>query len=188
MIALIGKTASGKDSIKKELIKLGMDSVVTTTTRPMRKGEVNGVSYHFVSDDEFFKMKDDGLLAESTYYDTVHGRWYYGSQLKDLENHENKVIILNPSGIKEITNKVNMSKWVVFYIYCPEETTRERLKHRGDNPKEVERRLEADNRDFMNIERFVDVNILNDGSKSPEQIAATIKYLYERHIRQRGRE
>ena len=165
-----------------------MDSVVTTTTRPMRKGEVNGVSYHFVSDDEFFKMKDDGLLAESTYYDTVHGRWYYGSQLKDLENHENKVIILNPSGIKEITNKVNMSKWVVFYIYCPEETTRERLKHRGDNPKEVERRLEADNRDFMNIERFVDVNILNDGSKSPEQIAATIKYLYERHIRQRGRE
>ena len=40
------------------------------------------------------------IKAESTYYDTVHGRWYYGSQIKDLENHENKVIILNPSGIK----------------------------------------------------------------------------------------
>ena len=37
MLLLTGKTCSGKDTIKKELIKMGMESVITYTTRPPRK-------------------------------------------------------------------------------------------------------------------------------------------------------
>lgn len=180
MIALIGKTASGKDTIKKELLKLGYESVVTTTTRPMRQGEVKDVSYHFIDKSQFRRLNIQGFFAETTSYDTVHGTWYYGTQKKDLENNENKVIILNPDGILSLMRTVDMSDWVVFFIDCPEETMRKRLNKRGDNPEEAERRLEADCKDFINIERLCDYKIVNDEKESPEQIAKKIKMLYER--------
>ena len=95
MICLVGKTSSGKTTIAHELVNLGMESVVTTTTRPMRDGEKDGVTYNYISEKEFLKKKDNNEFAEFTYYITVHGRWYYGTQHKDLENHKNKVIILH---------------------------------------------------------------------------------------------
>ena len=61
MIVLVGKTCSGKDSIKKELINLGMKNIVTYTTRPLRNGEVNGVDYHFIDIDTFRR----GLAIQS---------------------------------------------------------------------------------------------------------------------------
>ena len=185
ILCLIGKTATGKDSIKKELIKLGMDNVVTTTTRPMREGEIQDISYHFVDKSQFEKLKEQGLFAETTSYDTVYGIWYYGTQLKDLENNENKVIILNPNGIKSMAEKVNMSKWLIVHITCPENIMKVRLYKRGDNSDEVVRRVKADRKDFMNIDRFVDIEIVNDGSKTPEQIAHIIKSLYDRHLKEK---
>ena len=180
MIALIGKTASGKDSIKKELLKLGYESVVTTTTRPMRPGEVQDVSYHFIDKSQFRRLNIQGFFAETTSYDTVHGTWYYGTQKKDLKDNDNKVIILNPDGILSLMRTIDMSDWVVFFIDCPEEIIKERLNKRGDNPEEAERRLEADRKDFINIERLCDHRITNDGRNKPEEIAYKIKALYER--------
>lgn len=173
--------ASGKDTIKKELIKLGMNSIVTTTTRPIRSGEIPDVSYHFVTNDEFLDMSDRGLFAEYTYYDTVHGRWYYGTQYTDLEDNDNKVIILNPDGIVNFLETTDISKWFIVYLYCSEETTMDRLKKRGDNEQEIKRRLAADKIKFRNIERISDKKICNDGNVSPEFLANKIKILYERN-------
>ena len=53
MLVLVGKTCSGKDTIKKELVKLGMTPIIAYTTRPMRNGEVDGETYYFISKDEF---------------------------------------------------------------------------------------------------------------------------------------
>lgn len=180
MLVLMGEMAVGKDAIKKELIQLGMENVITTTTRPMRNGEKQDISYHFVSEDYFLEMNKQGLLAESTVYDTVYGKWYYGSQHKDLENHRNKVIILNPDGVKTLKNKIIMEKWTVIRIACPIEIIKERLKFRGDNPKEIKRRLEADALKFQSIENFIDCSVINDGSKTPKELAKEIKTLYEK--------
>lgn len=185
MLVLIGKTATGKTEILKNLVKLGMDSVVTTTTRPMRDGEVQDITYHFIDKSQFRRLKIQGFFAETTSYDTVHGTWYYGTQYKDLENSDNKVVILNPDGIKTFADKLDISKWLIVRVTCPEETLLERLKSRGDDPKEVERRLEADRKDFENIERFVDIELLNDGTKTPEEMAHMIKSLYDRHLKEK---
>ena len=181
MIALIGKTASGKDSIKKELLKLGYESVVTTTTRPMRPGEVQDVSYHFIDKSQFRRLNIQGFFVETTSYDTVHGTWYYGTQKKDLEDNDNKVIILNPDGILSLMRTIDMSNWVVFFIDCPEEIIKKRLNKRGDNPEEAERRLEADRKDFVNILRLCDHRIINDGRRKIDEIAHKIHALYKRN-------
>lgn len=173
--------ASGKDTIKRELIKLGMNSVVTTTTRPMRSGEIPDVSYHFVTNEEFQDMSDRGLFAEYTYYNTAHGKWYYGSQFKDLEDNENKVIILNPDGISELLHTTDLSQWYIVYLYCPMDITLERLKNRGDDEEEIKRRLADDMKKFVNIARIADKKICNDGKISAEMLANKIKVLYERN-------
>ena len=50
MLILIGKTASGKDTILNQLVKKhGYKKIVTYTSRPMRKGEKQDVTYHFIS-------------------------------------------------------------------------------------------------------------------------------------------
>ncbi len=184
ILCLIGKSATGKDSVKKELINLGMDSVVTTTTRPMRDGEIQDVTYHFVDKSQFCRFKEQGFFAETDSYNTVHGTWYYGTQYKDLKDHENKVIILNPTGIKSISEQMDMKDWLIVHITCPDEILKDRLKKRGDNLKEAERRFEDDKIKFMNIDRFVDVEVVNNGSKTPEQLAHIIKSLYDRHLKE----
>ena len=57
MLLLIGKSCAGKDLIKKKLIDNGMEAVVTYTTRPPRPGEVDGRTYHFISQDIFLRRK-----------------------------------------------------------------------------------------------------------------------------------
>lgn len=179
MICLVGKTASGKDTIKQELLKMGYESVITTTTRPMRLGEEDGVTYHYVSEDEFIRMKDENLFAEYTYYLTVHGKWYYGSRLKHLENSDNKIIILNPDGIKKLSESIDLKKWYIVYLSCSDEVIRERLDKRGDNKDEATRRMAADKNDFEDIEKYANVIVANDGYRSANMIAESINFLYK---------
>ncbi len=48
MIILVGKSCSGKDTVVKELAKMGYNKIVTCTTRPPRPGEIDGREYHFL--------------------------------------------------------------------------------------------------------------------------------------------
>ena len=56
ILIITGKTASGKNAIVNELTtKYGFKQLTTFTTRPMRNGEVNGETYHFVNTDDFMQ-------------------------------------------------------------------------------------------------------------------------------------
>lgn len=172
MICLCGYTATGKDTIQKELLKLGMKNVVSYTTRPPRSHEVNGVAYHFISQDKFLSLKAHGFFCETTSYDVANGEtWCYGSAVKDMT--DDKVIIVNPDGLKQLikNNEVNP---IVYLIMASEETIRERLKARGDNQEEYERRLIADKEDFKDIMQYVNMAIMNDHGITAKQIARII--------------
>ena len=184
MICLVGKTASGKDTVKQELLKQGYESVITTTTRPMRAGEENGVTYHYVSEEDFLKMKDENLFAEYTYYLTVHGKWYYGSQIKHLNDSDNKIIILNPDGIKTLSESIDLSKWFIVYLSCSDEVIKQRLDKRGDDKEEAARRIEADKRDFTDIEKYANIVIKNDGYTTVKMIAESIDYFYKEFLKE----
>lgn len=176
MIVLMGKTTAGKDTIRKELNKLGIDSVITYTTRKERNGEVDGVDYNFLSEKDFFKKKDSGWFVETTSYNTISGTVYYGSAFKDLS--DNKIIIINPSGV-HFLKKLKSIKPVIFYLMVSEETIWNRLRKRGDNSEEARRRLTADNQDFSKIDQYVDFVIRNEYIK-PELVADMIKYTYNK--------
>lgn len=80
LFCIMGKSASGKDTIFKRLVKdreLDLKTVVSYTTRPMREGEREGVEYHFVSPQMLRDFREEGRVIECRDYHTVHGLWSY---------------------------------------------------------------------------------------------------------------
>ncbi|MCM1234152.1 MAG: guanylate kinase [Ruminococcus flavefaciens] len=180
MLLLCGKSCAGKDTIQKELIKMGMQSIVSYTTRPPRKHETEGTEYHFISKDEFLEKEKQGFFAETVSYNAASGEtWYYGSAVKDLD--DNKVIIVNPHGLEQL-KKLSSLNPISFYITAGEATIWNRLRKRGDDAAEARRRLKADDEDFCNIMENVDFAFSNDLGLSPKTIAEMILDTYNKVI------
>lgn len=183
MILLIGKTASGKDTILNEIVKLGYKKLVTYTTRPMRPGEVDGINYHYISKEDFLLKDKNGFFAETTSYNVASGEtWYYGSAIEDYS--KDKVMIVNPDGVKQISKLKSLNP-IVFYIQTDEDVIRKRLLKRGDNKDESERRIAADDKDFFGVEKHVDFSISNNGVFSPGAIADEIIKKYKNYVTQK---
>ena len=181
IIVLIGRTCSGKDTVVNNLVKkYGFKKLTTYTSRPKRKGEKDGITYHYISEDEFRQKIDEGFFAEWKSYITNEGVWYYGSSLEDIENADNKsVIILTPQGYRDIKGKVNC-KVVSIYLYANNATIKKRLMARCDDPKEAERRVLHDNEDFKGIENEVDRIVYNNESDTIDGVVQKIlKYVSE---------
>ena len=177
MVSLSGVSCSGKSSVLKEMIKLGYDPVVSYTTRPIRRGEINGIDYHFCNNEYFEELKDNGFFAETTSYQIDDNSiWNYGTAKKDLAL--NKVAILNPEGLKNL--KQNKSLNIVsFLLLTNDNNIQNRLKIRGDNNKEASRRIEADKNDFIDINSYIDFAIRTD-ILSVQEIACMIDNIYRR--------
>ena len=163
-IIIFGKTASGKSRIVDELAKQGYKKIVTTTTRPARKGEVDGVDYNFISEEGFEQLINTRYFAEWKKYDTAEGVWYYGSPLDEISRSDNKsIVILTPDGYRDI--KDELDDHVAIYIYANNKTIRSRLSNRGDKKEEADRRIKQDNKDFKDAEFLADRIFYNNEDK-----------------------
>lgn len=77
---LMGKSATGKDTVFKRLIgmkELALRTVVGYTTRPIRRGEADGKEYFFVSVEKWQQLQRENKVIESRTYHTVMGDWHY---------------------------------------------------------------------------------------------------------------
>lgn len=175
LIVICGKSGSGKTTTAKEMERYGFKKLVTDTSRPMRSGEVNGVDYNFRSDQEFLDLMRKGRYAETVSYDTAYGTWRYGSLKEFYEgSKKDQVIVLNPIGLKQVINTVKEGNYKSVYLDINEDLILKRLKLRGDNAKEVARRLEADRIDFKDIEEYTDFQVKVEEKDTVEEIAKTI--------------
>lgn len=162
LVVITGKTCSGKDTVVKNLVKQGFKKIVTYTTRPKRKFEVDGKDYHFISEEDFKnKIKQDFFL-EWTEYKVSGGRtWFYGSPrspILEKNNSKNAVIILNPNGVDKLFTLGREKKisYKIIYIKSNRETIEARSKHRKDDKREFNRRIEADEADFCAMDYMAD--------------------------------
>ena len=77
LVIVSGPSGVGKDTVISSLCLIPTQPeryfVVTCTTRPRRDYEVDGVHYHFMTDDEFARKRDVGGFLEAN---LVHGHWY----------------------------------------------------------------------------------------------------------------
>ncbi|MEY8356208.1 guanylate kinase [Lachnospiraceae bacterium 54-53] len=76
---VMGKSASGKDTIYKRLLERipQLKKVILYTTRPVRDGEKDGVEYYFTTKERLEEFRRANKLIEERTYETVYGPWSY---------------------------------------------------------------------------------------------------------------
>jgi len=142
MLILVGHSASGKTEIANELKRnYDMKKIITYTTRPIRVNEVNGIDYHFVSEEEFLKLKEKDFFVETTYFNG----YYYGSSKEDVKDEN--VVILDPLGVQNFKNS-KLDNIIVIFLNCDEEIRYKRMINRGDDPLKAKERLIHDREKF----------------------------------------
>ena len=77
----MGKSASGKDTVYRELLKRfpGFRRLIPCTTRPRREGERDGEEYRFVTEEQLDTFEKSGKLVEKRVYETIAGPWTYAT-------------------------------------------------------------------------------------------------------------
>ena len=95
-------------------------------------------------------------------------------------------MILTPDGVKDLQAKE--IPMVVIYLYSNLNTIKQRLSIRGDNPKEVERRIEADVKDFNGAEMLADRIVYNNLSDDIEDAISNVDYWYKKILEEKADE
>lgn len=169
-VVILGKTAAGKSTVIGKLRELGYIPIVEYTTRPMREGETDGLSYHFITDSEYDDMERRGLFAESLWVETVHGLWKYGALKSDFDGN-NRVVTMGPRQFFQILEShVDICS---ILIDITDKTALGRTSMRGDSRKEVERRLKKDNPVYDKAKEYV-TYIVDGNKKNADEIASKI--------------
>lgn len=149
IIAVLGKSNSGKTTFVEHMPKAyELTRVITSTSRPMRKGEVNGVHYNFYSYEEMKRDIESGEYLEYTEFNN----WIYGTKFKDIDINKNSIIAINPTGYKTLRRIYKDKVLGVYLKPCELSRIIRILKRDKGNYKEAFRRYIADIRDFKNIE------------------------------------
>ena len=159
LFCIMGKSASGKDTIFKRLIQdemLDLKTVVSYTTRPMREGEQNGVEYYFVTGQKLDELKKTGKVIECRDYHTVHGIWSYftvDDGQVDFNSGQDSIIIGTLESYAQIRIFYGKEKVVPIYINVEDGERLQRALNRErqqEKPKYAElcRRFLADSEDF----------------------------------------
>ena len=186
---VIGKSATGKDTIFRELLEkadLGLKPLVLYTTRPMRAGEEQGVQYHFTDEAGLRKLETVGRVIELRSYDTVYGVWKYftaDTEATDLAQQDYLGIGVLESYLA-LRDYYGAERVVPLYIEVEdgERLQRDLDRERGQQePKYAElcRRFLADSEDFAEekiAEAGIEKRFYNrDLKESIEEISAYIK-------------
>ena len=146
-IILVGRAASGKDHLRKTFEGTGFKYAVSYTTRPPREGEVDGKDYFFLTPEEAV-----GMIERGEFYEWVEfNGWVYGTSNEQFFNDD--IFIMTPTGAGHISKEDRANSFIIF-IDIPEEIRRERMLSRSMPGDSVERRLEADRRDFENFKNY----------------------------------
>lgn len=150
-IILVGAGASGKDYLKDKFVNKGFKSAVKYTTRPIRDGEVDSETYHFITEINFLNMiKHDYFIVHEN-----HIGWYYGISYASW--YKDDIFVLTPAELTQAKDNSTLDDALILYLNIDEDTRRERLESRGDVDSPA-RRLKTDFEDFKDFNLF-DVEI-----------------------------
>lgn len=169
IFCLMGKSASGKDTLYKKVLsklenteeKSAVKTVTMYTTRPRRSGEAEGVEYNFITPEALEAFTNAGLVVERRDYDTKHGVWSYAT-IHDgqIIGDNNYFMIETPEGVAALSDYYGSEHVIALYVSVDDGVRLMRALLREmsqDEPKyeEMCRRYLSDAEDFREIDKIV---------------------------------
>lgn len=177
LVVISGLTGSGKDTVKEVLLKRHPEfkSIVTHTTRPPRKGEINGLNHYFVSRKEFEKMIQTGKFLE--WIDYLGD--YYGTSKEEFfpvlrgEDRIWRIDLTMAAKTDELfrekfdpeTAKELIKRTLGIYLDVDRKTLKNRLIKRGTPLQEIEKRMEKERRDLEEVKTKLKNKVPNPDGK-----------------------
>ena len=167
IICIMGGACSGKDTLREMMMERYEDkfvSATSTTTRPMRVGEVEGKSYYFVDDAEFNGMLENGEFIETRVYTVASGDiWYYGYTEKEVTSklrQNNILMIVDLEGFKSF-KEIYGDECIGIFLSVDRDVRIRRYLDRDDLTfgmvEEAVRRIKDDDeRAFLGVEEEAD--------------------------------
>lgn len=148
---ITGPSGSGKDFLRKDLLNKGLKYQPKFTTRPKRKGEVDGEDYEFIDYNLYVELYKQGKIKTSQTFVINNVNWYYGVTKENWDN--NQIFIMTPHEISQL-NEEELKGCFVVYLKIDDLTRKTRILERNDSNDSVVRRIEADNEDFKNFNKY----------------------------------
>jgi guanylate kinase len=177
LTVLAGPSAVGKDTVAAD-VRTRFPQVwlsVSATTRPPRPGEVEGVNYRFVADDEFDRMVAHGELLE---WAVVHGVYRYGTPRTPVLDHlaagDPALLVIDLQGARQVRASMPEARFVFLAPPSWDELVR-RLVGRGtEDEAERERRLASARVELAAEAEFDHVIVNDDVHRATEELVAVM--------------
>ena len=178
IFCLVGKSCSGKDTLYTRILERNPElvPVILHTTRPMRPGEVDGQTYHFVTEERLRQYEEEGQVIEKRVYQTTQGLWTYFTLRFELD--ADRLLITTLEGARALMNCYGPEAVGVIYLFADDRTRLLRYIDRESRQKhpdyaEVCRRFLADQTDFSEerLAQFSHLHTINTGAGIEECLA-----------------
>lgn len=158
IIALIGESGAGKDSMAQEILcklaKKGhmadIHEIINCTSRPMREGEAHGINYFYYHPSEFeMKILNDEMLEFTRF-----NNWWYGTSYDSVRSDGVVNIgVFNPAGVRQLLDRSDCDVKVYWIIACDKNRMLRQLNREAHpDVREIVRRFNADYEDFKDID------------------------------------
>lgn len=188
IIIFVGKSAAGKDTAARLLAKTlqNAELALSTTSRPKRSGEVDGVDSYFITCEEFEESYKNGVFLDAEFYCPIiegeQKRHGYGISLEDLD-YKNKLIVFSADltrakKIKQIFGR----KVMLVYIDVPQGIRQERARTRDRNfsLSEWRRRVSDEEKMYKTVADEVDWVITNNKNfEGVNELVWAIKFAFD---------
>ncbi len=191
IFVLSSPSGAGKTTISRELLRLDDNLVmsVSSTTRPMRAGETEGVDYNFVDEAQFERLTGDGAFLEHA---QVFG-YHYGTPRAPvdaaLQGGTDVLFDIDWQGTQQLATDEKMGADLVSVFILPPSTEllEARLNSRARDPDEVVReRMAKASGEMSHFPEYTYIIVNNDIAQSVARVQAILDAERLRMSRQVG--
>jgi guanylate kinase len=177
ILVISGPSGSGKTSLARTVCEELGDKAyfsISSTTRPIREGEKDGVDYFFLSKDEFIKDIEDGYFLE---WAEVHGN-FYGTSKRQINEalSYGKIVFLDidVQGYELVKKEYPNITTGVFVTTPNQEILKHRLLIRGTETEESLRvRMFNAIREMQKIKKY-DYLLINDDFDEAKELLRSV--------------
>lgn len=182
LFVMSGPSGTGKGTICGELLKReDIFLSVSSTTREIRKGETDGVTYNYTTVEDFKRMIDNGEMLE---YAVYNGN-YYGTPQKTVEDMLDKgmnvLLEIEPQGALQVKKMIEDAN-LIFVIPPSMKELKKRLTERGrETEEQIKERLDSAKWEFEQSGKYNYIVVNDDLGRCVDEVCEILHEKVKKH-------
>jgi guanylate kinase len=177
-LVLCAPSGGGKGAITEALLarEPGLHRSVSVTTREARPGEIDGVHYHFITEDAFTAAQQNGELLE--WARVLRGTRGYGTLRAPVEAAlaagADMVFDIDWQGFRQLRARLPGDVLGVFILPPGLDVLEQRLRARGDDAQEIDRRMREAREEISHWREFDHVIVNDQLDRAVEEVVSIL--------------